>query len=115
MEIFWVRGQCAKYRGLKTWVELGQELGMNLFYGCIGAIYEGHRMIIEDGVKLTFDKEPTVEQLKALNKEFAGYQRDYSVVPFKPGEIRDIEAEVDELKGRVIELEKTALAAKEAL
>lgn len=58
------------------------------------------------GIKLYFETEPTFEQIKALNKELEGYKRDYSVVPFKDGEIRDLEKEVDELKSKVAKLEK---------
>lgn len=58
------------------------------------------------GYSIDFKKAPTAEQLLLLNKAFSGYKRDYSVVPPKEGESRDLEKEVDKLKAKVSKLEK---------
>lgn len=109
MELIWIRVNAPKYPKAVPWVELGHRLGVDLFNGTVGVIRVNGKIVTRDGIKLTLGEEPHASQLKALNAEFTGYQRDYSVVPFKPGETRDLEAEVDELKARLTAVEAKAI------
>ena len=59
----------------------------------------------KEGIEIEFEKELTVSQLAKLNKNLPGYKRDYTTIPFIPGEKRDLEAEIDELKIKVNKLQ----------
>ena len=64
------------------------------------------REVLQEGIELTLEQEPSLEELKAINSKLVGYKRDYTIVPFKEGEVRDLESELDEIKQRLDKVEK---------
>lgn len=74
----------------------------------IGVIHFDIRCDIDPETKKEIP--PSIEQLAILNKMFANYLRIYTEEsPFQEGEIRDLEKEVDQLKAKVVILEKVRL------
>ena len=59
-----------------------------------------------DRMEITTNVELTAKQLVKLNKQFPNCQRDYSEVPLQDGEVRDLEAEIEELKTSIAILKK---------
>lgn len=104
MEYKWFRKNEDKPIGPK----LQELMGSAVVGSTVGEVETGEMIFDSDkgvmrpetrqGFSITTKQDLTTEQLALLNKAFGDHERDLSLIPLKEGEIRDLEAELDELK-----------------